>query len=76
MRLDGKIAIRRLHEIGAPHPTAFGREQTLILNTTEVFDDRIAVNNVERMVWKRQLPRVADDPFKVTAASSLNRPVA
>ena len=75
MRLDWKISVRRLDKIGSSYPSAFGRESSLIIQVAEVLDHRIAVNDFECVVWKRQFASVANHPLKFTAPFSLHRQI-
>lgn len=58
MRLDRKPAVGSGDENGPAHPQELGDEPHLIFRWAGVLDDGIRVNDVERLVGKRQLPSV------------------
>jgi hypothetical protein len=75
MRLDRKISIWRLDEVGSAYPAALGRKFMLIRRGSEMFDYGVTVNHVERSIRERQPPGIADYPLELAASFSLCRDI-
>ena len=73
MRLYRKIAVWRLDKVGSTNTSTLGGKFSLIGNVSQVFDHGIAVNDLECVIRKWQLPSVTDHPVEFSAAIPLHR---
>src|SRR3954468_13203445 len=61
--LDREPAIRRLHPIRPAYARDLFREARLTGGVADVLDDRVAEDDVERLITEREHPAVACNPL-------------